>query len=77
MATHTVSAELVGTVGPVTAAVGDTVEPADTLLLRESLKMEIPVLAEVFGVVTERAVAQGDTISEGDVIAVIEMSPGR
>jgi acetyl-CoA carboxylase biotin carboxyl carrier protein len=38
------------------------------------MKMEIPVLAEVSGVVRELAVATGDSISEGDVIAVIDPS---
>jgi biotin carboxyl carrier protein len=38
------------------------------------MKMEIPVLAEVAGTVTEVAVNPGDTIREGDVIAIIEES---
>jgi acetyl-CoA carboxylase biotin carboxyl carrier protein len=69
---HTVSAELVATVGLVMVKPGDTVGPTDMLVLLESMKMEIPVLAEVAGVVREVAVAQGDAITEGDVIAVID-----
>jgi acetyl-CoA carboxylase biotin carboxyl carrier protein len=69
---HTVVAELVSSVGQILVAIGDTVGPADTLVILESMKMEIPVLAEVAGVVVEIAVATGDTISEGDAIAVIE-----
>jgi acetyl-CoA carboxylase biotin carboxyl carrier protein len=69
---HTVAAELVASVFQVVAEVGQRVEPTDMLVILESMKMEIPVLAEVAGVVTEIAVAQGDNISEGDVIAVIE-----
>jgi biotin carboxyl carrier protein len=42
------------------------------LVILESMKMEIPVLAEVSGVVSELAVHQGDSIQEGDTIAVIE-----
>jgi acetyl-CoA carboxylase biotin carboxyl carrier protein len=68
---HTISAELVANVGAVLVAVGDLVGPADTLVLLESMKMEIPVLAEVDGIVTELAVGAGDSIREGDVIAVI------
>jgi biotin carboxyl carrier protein len=69
---HTVAAELVANVGSVVVAVGDRVAPADTLVILESMKMEIPVLAEVDGVISELAVAAGDSIREGDVIAVID-----
>ena len=69
---HTVAAELVANVAVVSARVGDTVTPTDTLVILESMKMEIPVLAEVDGTVTEIAVAPGDVIREGDVIAVID-----
>ena len=69
---HTISAELVANVGAVQVAVGDEVTPTTTVVLLESMKMEIPVLAEVDGVVTEIAVNAGDSIREGDVIAVIE-----
>jgi biotin carboxyl carrier protein len=71
---HTITAELVANVCAVSVQVGDSVGPADTLVLLESMKMEIPVLAEVGGVVTEVAVTVGDVIREGDVIAVIAPS---
>ena len=70
--THTISAELVANVGQVFVAVGEAVTSATTLVLLESMKMEIPVLAEVDGVVLEVAVQAGDSIREGDVIAVID-----
>ena len=57
--THTVAAELVGNVAEVLAQVGDAVGPSDPVVILESMKMEIPVLAEVAGVVSEVAVAQG------------------
>ncbi|MGI8760132.1 MAG: biotin/lipoyl-binding carrier protein [Jatrophihabitantaceae bacterium] len=69
---HTIAAELVANVGEVLVAVGDAVGPADTLVILESMKMEIPVLAEVSGVVRELAVSTGDVIREGDIIAVID-----
>jgi acetyl-CoA carboxylase biotin carboxyl carrier protein len=69
---HTIAAELVANVATVAVAVGDSVGPTDTLVILESMKMEIPVLAEVSGVVSEVAVQPGDVIQEGDVIAVIE-----
>ena len=67
-----VAAELVGNVAQVHVDVGDTVTPTHTLVILESMKMEIPVLAEVDGTVIELAVSAGDVISEGDVIAVID-----
>jgi biotin carboxyl carrier protein len=69
---HVVSAELVANVGSVLVAEGDRVGPTDTLVILESMKMEIPVLAEVAGVVREVAVSAGDGVQEGDVLAVID-----
>ncbi len=68
---HTVVAELVANVLKVTAKAGDTVGPEDTLVILESMKMEIPVLAEVAGAVSTLAVAEGDVVQEGDLIAQI------
>jgi biotin carboxyl carrier protein len=70
-----IAAELVGTVAEVLVAVGDDVGPGDTLVVLDSMKMEIPVLAEVSGTVSELAVAVGVTVTEGDVIAVIDTAP--
>jgi acetyl-CoA carboxylase biotin carboxyl carrier protein len=69
---HTIVAELVANVGSVVVAVGDHVGPKDMLVILESMKMEIPVLAEVAGTVTELAVTAGESIREGDTIAVID-----
>jgi acetyl-CoA carboxylase biotin carboxyl carrier protein len=69
---HTLGAEMVATVHSVLVTAGDAVEPATMVVLLESMKMEIPVLAEVTGVVREVAVQPGDSIQEGDVIAVID-----
>ena len=64
-------AELVANVLKVTARAGDTVGPDDTLVILESMKMEIPVLAEVAGTVSKVSVSVGDVIQAGDLIAVI------
>jgi biotin carboxyl carrier protein len=69
---HTVTAELVGNVGSVSVTVGAPVKPTDVLVILESMKMEIPVLAEVSGIVIDVAVKPGDVLQEGDVIAVID-----
>ncbi len=66
-----VRAEMVANVWKVVVAEGDAVEDGDTLVILESMKMEIPVIAEVDGTVTTLAVAEGDVVQEGDVIAVI------
>ena len=66
-----VRAEMVANVWKVVVAQGDTVADGDTLVILESMKMEIPVLAEGDGTVTSLAVAEGDVVQEGDVIAVI------
>jgi acetyl-CoA carboxylase biotin carboxyl carrier protein len=66
-----VRAEMVANVWKVVAAEGDTVADGDTLVILESMKMEIPVLAESGGTVTRLAVAEGDVVQEGALIAVI------
>ena len=69
---HTVVAELVANVQKVTAKAGDAVGPEDILVILESMKMEIPVLAEVAGTITEMKVSEGEVVRDGDPIAVIE-----
>ena len=66
-----VRAEMVANVWKVVVSQGDSVEDGDTLVILESMKMEIPVLAESAGTVQELRVNEGDVVQEGDVIAVI------
>ena len=66
-----VVAEMVANVWKVVVAQGDEVAEGDTLVILESMKMEIPVITETGGTVTELKVAEGDVVQEGDVIAVI------
>jgi acetyl-CoA carboxylase biotin carboxyl carrier protein len=66
-----IRAEMVANVWKVVAAQGDKVEDGDTLVILESMKMEIPVLADGSGTVTQIHVAEGDVVQEGDLIAVI------
>jgi acetyl-CoA carboxylase biotin carboxyl carrier protein len=67
-----VRAEIVASVLEVVVAEGDQVGEGDTLVLLESMKMEIPVHAEKAGTVTQVKVAVGDVIRAGDLIAVID-----
>ena len=66
-----IRAEMVANVWKVVAKQGDTVAEGDTLVILESMKMEIPVVAESDGVVKQIAVSEGDVVQEGDLIAVI------
>jgi acetyl-CoA carboxylase biotin carboxyl carrier protein len=59
-------AEMVANVLVVEVGVGDIVDIGDTVVLLESMKMEIPVMAEVAGTVTGVKVAAGDVVQEGD-----------
>jgi biotin carboxyl carrier protein len=63
---------MVANVWKVVVSQGDTVGEGDTLVILESMKMEIPVVAESGGTVAELKVNEGDVVQEGDVIAVLE-----
>ena len=67
-----VRAEMVANVWKVVVAEGDQVDEGDALVILESMKMEIPVVAEESGTVAQLKVAEGDVVQEGDLIAVIE-----
>ena len=67
-----VRAEMVANVWKVVVALGDRVSDGDTLVILESMKMEIPVLSELAGTVSEVAVAEGDVVQEGDVLVVVD-----
>jgi biotin carboxyl carrier protein len=66
-----VRAEMVANVWKVLVAEGDTVADGDTLVILESMKMEIPVIVEVDGTVSRLAVQEGGLVQEGDLIAEI------
>ena len=67
-----IRAELTATVWKVVVEEGATVAEGDQLVILESMKLEIPVVATVAGTVTEMRVGEEDRINEGDVVAVIE-----
>jgi len=69
---HHVHAEMVANVWKQVAFVGQGVAPDDVLVILESMKMEIPVLAECGGRVASFAVAEGSFVQEGDLIATID-----
>lgn len=66
-----VRAEMVATIQAVSVTEGAQVFEGDVLLVLESMKMEIPVLAEVGGTVTSLPVGAGTVVQEGDLLAVL------
>jgi acetyl-CoA carboxylase biotin carboxyl carrier protein len=69
---HVVVAELVANVLSVEVVAGQRVEATQAVVVLESMKMEIPVLAEVSGTVSEIVVAPGDVVRDGDPLVVID-----
>ena len=66
-----VEAHITGTVWKIECAVGDQVEEGDTVVILESMKMEMPVEAEDPGTVTEIRCEEGQSVQEGDVLVVL------
>jgi acetyl-CoA carboxylase biotin carboxyl carrier protein len=67
-----VEAHITGTVWKVEVAVGDDVSDGDTVVILESMKMEMPVEVEDDGTVSEIRVKEGQSVQEGDVLVVLE-----
>jgi acetyl-CoA carboxylase biotin carboxyl carrier protein len=67
-----VEAHITGTVWKIEVEVGDSVQEGDTVVILESMKMEMPVEAEDPGVVKEILVQEGQSVSEGDALVVLE-----
>ena len=72
MARIEVKSEITGTVWKLKVKPGDKLESGDTLILIESMKMEIPVITEDGGIVKEILVKENDPVAEGQVVAVLE-----
>jgi acetyl-CoA carboxylase biotin carboxyl carrier protein len=71
MADTRVRSEIAGSVWKIEVAVGDAVVEDDPLIILESMKMEIPLLAPRSGVVREILVAEGQPIAEGDTAIIL------
>jgi biotin carboxyl carrier protein len=67
-----IKAHITGVVFQITAQAGDQVAAGDPVIVLESMKMEIPVEAPRAGRVAEIAVAEGQTVQEGETVAVLE-----
>ena len=67
-----VEANIAGTVWKIEVAVGDEVADGDTVVILESMKMEMPVEVEDDGIVKEIRCEEGQSVQEGDVLVVLE-----
>jgi biotin carboxyl carrier protein len=71
MAEIRVKSEIAGSVWKILKNPGEVVEEEEPVILLESMKMEIPVMAPRTGTIAEIRVAEGEMVAEGDVVAVI------
>ncbi len=71
MSEQPVKSEITGTVWKILANVGDKVAEEDQIMILESMKMEIPVLAPDAGTIRGVLVQEGEAVSEGQVVAVL------
>ena len=67
-----IEAHITGTVWKIEVQVGDSVEEGDTVVVLESMKMEMPVEAEDPGTVAEICCEEGQAVSEGQTLVVLE-----
>jgi acetyl-CoA carboxylase biotin carboxyl carrier protein len=67
-----IPAHITGTVWKIEVGPGDQVDEGDTVVILESMKMEMPVEAEDPGTVKEIRVEEGQSVQEGDVLVVLE-----
>jgi acetyl-CoA carboxylase biotin carboxyl carrier protein len=71
MADIKIKSEVTGSVWKIEKQVGDTIASGDTIMLIESMKMEIPVISEDAGTLAEIRVKEGDAVTEGGVVAIV------
>jgi acetyl-CoA carboxylase biotin carboxyl carrier protein len=67
-----VEAHITGTVWKIECKVGDEIEEGDTVVILESMKMEMPVEAEDAGVVKEILCEEGQAVNEGDTLVILD-----
>jgi acetyl-CoA carboxylase biotin carboxyl carrier protein len=68
----TINAHITGTVWSWECAVGDRIDVGDIVAILESMKMEMPVEAEVAGVITKLLCEEGESVVEGQALADID-----
>lgn len=71
MANYEAKTDVSGSVWKIVTAVGQKIEPGDTLMIIESMKMEIPVICERGGTVQRFLVDEATAVNEGQAVAVL------
>ncbi|MFN2452383.1 MAG: biotin/lipoyl-binding carrier protein [Candidatus Dormibacteria bacterium] len=67
-----VKAELVGNLWKIVTQVGQQVEEDETLMILESMKMEIPITSPVAGTVRQILVTEGEVVQDGQTVAIVD-----
>ena len=67
-----IKSEIAGSVWKITAAEGDALAVDDVIVILESMKMEIPIVAPQAGGLTKLHVSEGDMVAEGQLIATLD-----
>lgn len=73
MVNYEAKSEVTGSVWKILTSVGESLEPGDTIMIIESMKMEIPVIAEDGGTIKEFRIEEGKSVAEGQVVAILEI----
>jgi acetyl-CoA carboxylase biotin carboxyl carrier protein len=71
MPQHRILSLVTGKVWKIERQVGDSADEGDAVLILESMKMEIPMEAPAAGVVQQLLVAEGDSVTEGQLLALL------
>lgn len=72
MSRHELKSEVTGSIWKIETTNGQKLDKEHTVLIIESMKMEIPLVAEEGGTLVEICVNEGDAVNEGQVLAIIE-----
>lgn len=72
MADIQIKSDVTGAVWKIEKQVGDAIAEGDTIMIIESMKMEIPVISEDAGILAEIRVKEGDAVNEGGVVAIVK-----
>jgi len=67
-----VKAEVLGSLWRIVAEVGQRVEEDETIMVLESMKMEIPVTSPISGTVTAILAVKGEVVQECQTVAIVE-----
>ena len=73
MQNEDVKTEITGLVWKIEASIGDELSEEDVIMILESMKMEIPVMAPCDGKLTEILVAEGDQVVEEQTVAILSL----